>query len=107
MEVRPRDPTKPPYIIHHELSDCAIHIAASNPAIEDRFSFEQARALATDILETCKDQDGRGGSAPIGRGLGWRVTVIGYKFSPNPPAPTTMPGEIGTGSTLPVLVVKA
>ena len=85
---KPKLPSKPPYAVHHVLSNCAVQIAPDNPGDVDKFSFERARALATEILETCVDHGGRGGTAPIGRDNGWRVTVIGYGLPPRPPGPT-------------------
>ena len=74
----------------------------------DDFSFEQARALATEILEVCQDRGGRGGYAPIGHGIGWRVCVIGFKLGPDPPADTSLLEEVGSGNGtwLPVTVVE-
>ncbi len=47
--------------------------------MRDDFSFEQARGLAIEILEECEEKGGRGGVAPIGHGVGWAVSVIGWK----------------------------
>ncbi len=59
-----------------------MHVASGDGAIIDHFSFEQVRALATDIIEECREGGGkgwgRGGGAPIGRGVGWVVAVGGY-----------------------------
>lgn len=46
----------------------------------DAFSFEEVRRLATEIVEDCQDLGGRGGWSGIGRGVGWRVRVIGVEF---------------------------
>ena len=110
MEERyPKIPSKPPYAIHHEGSNCALQIASDNPLTIDDFSFEQARALATEILEVCQDRGGRGGFAPIGHGVGWRVCVIGFKLGPGPPVDTSLLEEVGlrNGTSLPVAVVEA
>lgn len=86
MEDRyPKLPFKPPYALHHVHSNCAVQIASESPYIIDDFSFEQARALATEILEVCLNHGGYGGFAPIGHGVGWRVAVVGWKLSPDPP----------------------
>jgi len=74
----PKLPNKPPLIIYHKQSTCAVEIAASSPTIEDRFSFEQVRGLATEIVEDCQNKGGFGGYAAIGRGEGWVVRVIGF-----------------------------
>ena len=74
---RPRDPSLPPYVIHHEDSNCAIRIASQDPGVVDRFSFQQIRQSATDILTDCEENWGVGGIASLGAGLGWTVAVIG------------------------------
>ena len=94
----PKLPSKPPYAIHHELSNCAVQIASDDPSIIDDFSFEQARALATEILEVCRDHGGFGGFAPIGHGRGWRVSVIGFRLPPDPPDGTGLLEGIGLGN---------
>ena len=73
----PKEPSPPPYAVHHEASNCAIRIASFDSRVLDRFSFEQVRQLATDILTDCEGNGGVGGIANIGRGLGWTVAVIG------------------------------
>lgn len=58
-----------------------MEIEAANPSVEDRFSFEQVRGLATDIVEDCQTKGGFGGFASIGvkEGVGgWTVRVIGF-----------------------------
>lgn len=110
MEGRyPKNPSKPPYAVHHINSNCAIQIASANPAIIDDFSFEQARGLAIEILEVCQDHGGRGGSAPIGHGVGWTVSVIGWTLPPDPP---DLPGLLEEGglrnkTSVPVMLVEA
>ena len=105
----PKLPTKPPYAIHHQESTCALRINSHDPRVMDDFSFEQARALATEILEVCKDRGGRGGFAPIGHGIGWAVTVVGFELPPDPPDGTSLLEEIGkgNGNPLPVVTAKA
>ena len=99
MEGRyPKLPSKPPYAVHSVQSNCAVQIASENPYTSDKFSFEQARALAIEILEFCQDHGGLGGFAPIGRRVGWRVVVVGYKFNPDPPDRTGLFEEIGSGN---------
>lgn len=110
MEGRyPKAPFKPPYAIHDKRSTCAVQIASDNPNIIDNFSFEQARALAIEILENCKDHGGKGGFASIGHGIGWRVCVIGFKLPPDPPDSTDMFEGIytGNGTSVPVTVDEA
>lgn len=75
----PKEPSKPPYLLHTNDSTCALQISCGTAGITDKFSFEQARALATDIVEDCQKQGGYGGVARIGRGIGWSVKVIGYR----------------------------
>ena len=74
----PKVPNKPPMIIFHRESTCAIEISAQNPQYEDRFSFEQVRALATDIVEECQVEGGYGGYAFIGKKKWWAIKVIGF-----------------------------
>ncbi len=76
---RPKLPSKPPYAVHNVNSDCAVQIASEREGVRDDFSFEQARGLAIEILEECEGKGGRGGVAPIGHGVGWAVSVIGWK----------------------------
>ena len=62
--------------------DCSIEIASHDqPKVKDKFSFEQVKDLAQQILEECQepDQPGRGGEAPIGSKGIWKVTVRGWK----------------------------
>lgn len=72
----PKEPHRPPYLVHNEGSDCSIKIDTSDAREAEIFSFEQARQLATDILEECAST-GVGGATPIGRAVGWYVQVIG------------------------------
>ena len=81
----PRLPSRPPYAVHDDRSNCVIQIDTGDPRVADDFSFEQVRALATEILEVCTDRGGRGGFAPIGHGTGWRVAVLGF-VTPRDPA---------------------
>lgn len=74
----PKEPSTPPYMLNVKDSTCAIQLACGSATIIDRFSFEQVRALATDIVEDCQTQGGYGGVAPLGTGVGWTVKVIGY-----------------------------
>lgn len=105
----PKNPYKPPYAVHQIQSNCAIQIASGNPQIVDNFSFEQARALAMEILEVCQDHGGHGGYAPIGHGVGWAVSVIGYSLPPAPPEPSGLPDQVGLGNvtSVPVMIVEA
>lgn len=110
MEDRyPKLPSKPPYAVHHLNSNCAVQIASGDPLAIDDFSFEQARALATEILEVCQDHGGYGGFAPIGHGVGWRVSVIGFKHTPDPPDRTGLLEGFGSVNltSLPVKVTEA
>ena len=75
----PRKPSEPPYALHHTKSDCLVSISSTDPRTIDRFSFEQIRQLATDILEECcQPETGYGGISPIGKGIGWVVGVTGF-----------------------------
>ncbi|MCJ1459155.1 hypothetical protein MMC28_009532 [Mycoblastus sanguinarius] len=78
----PREPSEPPYALHATASNCAVRIASGDPKVIDKFSFEQVRQLATDIVEECQEKGGLGGIAPIGKGLGWTVAVVGTGAAP-------------------------
>ncbi|KAF6225355.1 hypothetical protein HO173_012793 [Letharia columbiana] len=110
MEGRyPKLPSKPPYAIHQTQSTCAVQIASGDSYTIDDFSFEQARALATEILEVCQDHGGCGGFAPIGHGVGWKVVVIGFTLPPGPPDRTGLLEEVGSGNgtSMPVRIAEA
>ena len=77
--VHPLEPQPPPLIVHNLASNCALQVKVRSAEIVDRFSFEQVRTLGADIVEECQGQGGFGGVAPIGRGIGWIVTVIGFE----------------------------
>ena len=82
-----RDPPTPPFTWWDEVRHCAISIIADNPFIVDRFSFKQARALATELIEDCQDEGGYGGFSVIGKnGVGWTVRAIGIELEPEPPS---------------------
>lgn len=69
----------PPFNFHTIGSNCALGIGTINIREVDAFSFLQARATATNILQHCEDLgQPYGGIANLGRGNGWRVQVIGY-----------------------------
>ncbi|KAL2053030.1 hypothetical protein ABVK25_006667 [Lepraria finkii] len=75
----PRLPNTPPYVINAGDTTCAIEISSRLDEIEDSFSFEQARTLATTILEECASR-GHGGQSTIGLVRnGWWVKVVGFK----------------------------
>lgn len=87
---RPRlsnmDPTTPPYTWWDEGTHCAIRIMVGDPRASDRFSFRQARTLATEVVQDCQDSGGWGGFADIGRDhVGWTVRVMGIQDDPEPP----------------------
>lgn len=86
----PKLPNKPPLIIYHRESTCAVEIQATSPLIEDEFSYEQVRGVATDIVEECQEEGGFGGYGPVGAGVGWMVKVIGFDG-------TEVGGEDGDG----------
>lgn len=50
-----------------------IRIASADAEIEDRFSWEMVRSVATGIVEDCE----WGGVAGIGKGGAWTVAVLG------------------------------
>lgn len=51
--------------------------------MEDRFSWEEVRRKATEVLEQCEEiGDGVGGTVGLGRGIGWRVVVLGVGTVP-------------------------
>lgn len=73
----PKKPYRPPYIFYHNESTCAIQVASGSKTLNDKFSFEQIKTRATDIVEDCQAQGGYGGVAPLGEDIGWTVKVIG------------------------------
>lgn len=70
-------PIAPPFIWHVVGSNCILEIDTIQPNVVDRFSFEQARALAQNVLDYCQDFGGFGGFTDLGRWVGWQVTVLG------------------------------
>lgn len=70
---------KPPFNFHVVGSNCLLRIGTINIGTVDTFSFLQARAAATNILQHCEDLgEPYGGKADLGRGNGWDVQVVGY-----------------------------
>ena len=76
----PKEPSRPPYAVHHEKSDCAVKISSFNTKQPDKFSFADVRTLATQILEDC--EPGCGGIGLIGSTGVWTVAVIGVGDAP-------------------------
>lgn len=91
----------PPFVFHHDNSNCLIKITSGDTQTIDMFSFAQIRSLAIDILEECSTdhgQDGQGGLAPIGeKRNGWVVVVVG---EPPPALSRQGPGPGNDTSTL-------
>lgn len=73
-------PIAPPFLWHLPMSDCILEIDTVARDVVDRFTFEQARALAQIVLDDCQDSGGFGGFAKLGRGLGWQVRVVGFQL---------------------------
>ena len=95
----PRLPNTPPYVINAEDITCAIEISSRLDDIEDRFSFEQARILATTILEECASR-GYGGQSTIGLvRSGWWVNVVGFKEGEPEGNSAGLFGALGDGNT--------
>ncbi|KAK3174133.1 hypothetical protein OEA41_001377 [Lepraria neglecta] len=95
----PRLPNTPPYVINAEDTTCAIEISSRLDDIEDRFSFEQARILATTILEECASR-GYGGQSTIGLvRSGWWVKVVGFKEDEPEGNSAGVFGALGIGNT--------
>ncbi|KAL2037096.1 hypothetical protein N7G274_010223 [Stereocaulon virgatum] len=73
-------PRTPPYIWHDEGTFCTVEIMVNDTRVVDKFSFEQARSLATEILQDC--ESGWGGESVIGeKQEGWYVRVLGIKIN--------------------------
>ena len=68
----------------------------------DRFSWEDVRRAAIEVLEYCADggRAGVGGQMGLGRGLGWRVVVLGLRIEPPPEGGRVGMGVNGTGGML-------
>lgn len=74
---------EPPFNFHTLGSNCILQITTINSREVDTFSFLQARATATNILQHCADLgEPYGGTADLGRGRGWKVQVLGYDLPP-------------------------
>lgn len=74
----------PPFNFHMIGSNCVLRIGTINAREVDSFSFLQARATATDILQRCEDLgEPYGGEADLGRGNGWEVRIVGETPSMN------------------------
>ena len=76
----PKEPSLPPYAVHHEASNCAVKISSFDARKPDRFSFADVRTLATQILEDC--EAGYGGIGIVGTTRMWTVAVIGISNVP-------------------------
>jgi len=102
----PKAPDKPPLYLYVKASDCAVGLASGNPHVVDWFSYENVRALATEIVEECQDEGGFGGWSPIGRSMGWHVRIVGYDgkdVEPDGPAllfGTSAGGNVSSGTSL-------
>ncbi len=81
-DVFPRKPSPPPLVVYDY--QCIVEIKANDAHTTDKFSFEQVRVLALDILEHCSNHGSIGGISPIGRGIGWTVAVKGVKLVLSP-----------------------
>ena len=94
-----RDRSTPPYIWHDPETSCRVEIIADNPLLIDKFSFEQARSLATEIVQDCQDMGCFGGESIIGvEKVGWMVRVMGIKLDPGTSNDTTIVKEAGQGN---------
>lgn len=71
----------PPYTWHIRASDCAVTVESGQSIVVDRFSFENVRAAALEVLEFCEDRGGAGGWVNVGREVGWKVEVKGFKMA--------------------------
>ena len=79
----PKEPSKPPYAIHHSSSNCAVKISSFNPRTASKFSFADVRSLATNIIADCEPVNGGiGGIGIIGVENVWTVSVIGMDELP-------------------------
>ncbi|KAL9125010.1 MAG: hypothetical protein Q9217_005725 [Psora testacea] len=79
---KPKKPWMPPWGLRRRGSTCDIQLSSNgDDSIIDKFSYEQIRGLATDIVQECQPPDGAGvgGWAPIGRHIGWIVRVLGME----------------------------
>ena len=82
MPILPmKRPATPPYMWHDEKTFCTVEIRVNDTRVIDKFSFEQARSLATDILQDCESTGGWGGESIIGeKKEGWYVRTLGIKL---------------------------
>lgn len=73
-------PLTPPFVWHVPQSDCILQTDTVAPGAIDRFTFERARTLATEMVEDCQAFGGFGGFAELGRAVGWQVKVMGFDW---------------------------
>ena len=98
-----KDPSTPPYVWHDPETSCTVEIIANNPQLIDMFSFEQARSLATEIIQDCQDTGGFGGESVIGvEKVGWMVRAMGIELDPGVSNDTTVVEEAGQGNGTPM-----
>ena len=82
-----RDFSSPPFVIDAEGTICGLEISDTIYGIVDKFSFAQARELATDIVEECNSpgKPGYGGQCRIGANDDWKIRIFGIKEDSDDP----------------------
>ncbi|KAL9628658.1 MAG: hypothetical protein Q9164_007187 [Protoblastenia rupestris] len=82
VNKKPKIPFSPPWGLLNRGATCEIQLSHfGDERMSDKFSFEQIRSLATDIIEDCQPPRGAGvgGWSEIGNQKGWVVKVRGVQ----------------------------
>ena len=97
MFKRPPGLYTPPIThMHIRGSTCAIQMFCADARVEDRFSWKEVYSKATDVLQHCEDHGaGVGGWMNLGRGVGWKVVVLGVRVPDDIWVPN---GVVGVGT---------
>ena len=69
----------PPFLIAPDLTKCGLEIRDVIPGLIDKFSFEQVKELAQDIVEECNSpgKPGHGGQCSLGQNNRWMIRIFG------------------------------
>ena len=87
----------PPFLFNAEDTLCGLEISDKFGGVIDKFSFEQVRNLAQDIVEECNapGKPGYGGQWSIGEKGYWQIRVFGINDDPDdPPTDVTSLAEL-------------
>ena len=92
MYESPKAPHTPPFGFRQFDSTCVVELFEDTGRVKDKFSWEDLRLLAQDIVGYC-EEDGQsaGGTAKIGPKHAWEVAVLGTRPGPFSSNSTTGP----------------